>query len=259
MNEVFSFRRFRRLFVKHTIEHYRTYLMSVAVLVGVLVLGGSFVFYMDQDPPDPGFQTAMFGSLLLIAGTLFTSTVFADYGEKNKAIPALTLPATALEKFLVGWLYSYPIFLVMYTGAFYLALLGLSSGRHWGAGQHFYLMNLRQPGMSVLFLIYSVLHAISLFGALFFKKLHFIKTGFAFFIAMGVAIFLNTLLLEIVTGLGAVKLALPFGHLNFYMHDRFYSITLNDSGTVMPVLYVLMLVTLVIWMAAYFRLKEKQV
>ena len=188
MNEVFSFRRFRRLFVKHTIEHYRTYLMSVAVLAGVLLLGGSFLFYMMSDPPDPGFQTAMFGMLLLLAGTLFTSTVFSDFGDKNKAIPALTLPATTLEKFLVGWLYSYPIFLVVYTAAFYLAVLGLSSSKHWGAGQHFYMLNLRQPGIDILFLVYSVLHGVSLFGAISFRKQHFIKTGFAFFIALGAAI-----------------------------------------------------------------------
>jgi hypothetical protein len=259
MNEVFSFRRFRRLFVKHTIEHYRTYLMSLAVLVGVLLLGGSFIFYMDPDPPDPAFQSVIFVALLLLAGTLFTSTVFADYGDRNKAIPALTLPATALEKFLVGWLYSYPIFLVVYIGAFYLALLGLSSSRHWGPGQHFYLLNLRQPGMDVLFLIYSVLQAVSLFGAVFFSKLHFIKTGFAFFIALGIAIFLNTFLLKVFSGLGVVKMSLPFGFLNFYVHDRFYSISLNDPGTSTTILYVMMLVTLVIWVAAYFRLKEKQV
>lgn len=259
MNEVFSFRRFRRLFVKHTVEHYRTYLMSVAVLVGVLVLGGSFIFYMTLDPPDPGFQMVMFVSLLLMAGTLFTSTIFSDFGDKNKAIPALTLPATALEKFLVGWLYSYPIFLVVYAGAFYLALLGLSSSRHWGEGQHFQLLNLRQPGMDVLFLIYSVLHAVSLFGAIFFRKLNFIKTGFTFFIALGIAIFLNTLLLEIMTGLGTVRLALPFGFLNFNVHDQFYSIQLNDPGMETIILYILMLVTLLMWIAAFFRLKEKQV
>jgi hypothetical protein len=259
MNEVFSFRRFRRLFVKHTIEHYRTYLMSVAVLVGVLILGGSFIFYMMSYPPDLGFQTAMFGILLLLAGTLFTSTVFSDYGDKNKAIPALTLPATALEKFLVGWLYSFPIFLVVYIGAFYLALLGLSSGRHWGAGQHFYPLNLRQSGMTLVFVFYSVLHALSLFGAVFFKKLHFIKTGFAFFIALGATILFNTLLLKIITGLGVVVLALPFGFLGFTVHHHYYSISLNDPGTGMMIKYVWMLATLLMWIAAYFRLKEKQV
>src|SRR5580704_16189810 len=130
MNEVFSFRRFSRLFVKHTAEHYRIYLMSIGLLAGVLLLAGSFLFFVIPDPPDPGFQEASYIMLLFLAGGIFTSTVFSDFGEKNKAIPALTLPATTFEKYLVGWLYSYPIFLVIYTGVFYLTLLGLSSIKH---------------------------------------------------------------------------------------------------------------------------------
>src|SRR5262249_36558983 len=146
MRDFFSFSRFRRLFIKHTAEHYRTYLMSIAVLAGVLLLGGSFVFYVIPEPPDPGFQEAVFVLLMVFGGTLFTSTIFSDYGDKRKAIPALTLPATAFEKFLVGWLYSYPIFLLVYVGVFYLALYGLSSGRHWGGNQHYFMMSLRQDG-----------------------------------------------------------------------------------------------------------------
>ncbi|MBS1532990.1 MAG: hypothetical protein JSU01_22005, partial [Bacteroidetes bacterium] len=104
MNNFFNFRRFSRLFVKHTAEHYRTYLMSAAVLAGVLLLGGSFLFFIVPDLPDAGLQTAIFVVVLLVAGTLFTSTVFSDFGDKHKAIPALALPATAFEKFLVGWI-----------------------------------------------------------------------------------------------------------------------------------------------------------
>ena len=232
MNEIFSFSRFRRLFVKHTAEHYRTYLMSIAVLTGVLLLGGSFVFYMIPDPPDPGLQAAIFIMLGLLAGTFFTSTVFSDYGEKTKAIPALILPATALEKFLVGWLYSYPIFLVVYTGVFYIALYGLSHFRHWGGNQHFYPLSLRQNGMDVVLVMYSILHALSLFGAIFFRKLHFIKSAFAFFISLAVIILLNTLLLKIMTGYldfcEAGDTVWCPGVLSLPLY-RYYSIYINNS------------------------------
>src|SRR5437868_12091396 len=106
MSNFFSLQRFSRLFIKHTAEHYRIYLMSVAVLAGVILLGGSFLFFVIPEPPDPGLQTAIFIILMLMAGTMFTSTVFSDFGNKNKAMAALTLPATAFEKFLVGWIYS---------------------------------------------------------------------------------------------------------------------------------------------------------
>jgi hypothetical protein len=259
MNEIFSFSRFRRLFVKLTAEHYRTYLMSIAVLTGVLLLGGSFVFYMIPDPPDPGLQAAIFIMLGLLAGTFFTSTVFSDYGEKTKAIPALILPATALEKFLVGWLYSYPIFLVVYTGVFYIALYGLSHFRHWGGNQHFYPLSLRQNGMDVVLVMYSILHALSLFGAIFFRKLHFIKSAFAFFISLAVIILLNTLLLKIMTGLEFLRLAIPFGALEFSLPHRYYSIYINNSDTTKMIVDLLILVTVLVWVASYFRLKEKQV
>lgn len=258
MNNFFSFRRFSRLFVKHTAEHYRIYLMSIAVLAGVLLLGGSFLFFVVPDPPDIGFQTAMFVILMLIAGTLFASTVFSDLGDKNKAIPALTLPATAFEKFLVGWIYSYPIFLLIYTGVFYAALTGLGALRHWDAKQHFALFSLHQDGFYIVIIIYSVLHAIALFGAIFFNKLHFIKTGFAFFIGYALVMIANTSFLRIITGLYVDKFAMPFGFLNFNVGDKYYSVAVKGASSLSVVL-ILSASAVLVWIAAYFRLKEKQV
>jgi hypothetical protein len=259
MNNFFSPKRFARLFVKHTAEHYRTYLMAIAVLIGVIVLGGSFLFFVIQEVPDPGFQTAVFTILMLIAGTLFTSTVFADFGDKNRSIPALTLPASSFEKFLVGWLYSYPIFLVVYTVVFYLALIGLGTTKHWDeANRHFTLFSLHQGEMLVFFVLYSVLHAIALFGAILFRNIHFVKTGFLFFIGIGVLIIVNTLFLKLLTGLSIVKLAIPFGFLNFNIGQKNYSIGTQGPGSQF-VLIVLIAVATLIWVAAYYRLKEKQV
>ena len=65
MNKFFNLKRFLRLFIKQTTEHYRTYLMSVAVLAGVMLLGGSFLFFVIPEPPDTGLQTAVFVILML--------------------------------------------------------------------------------------------------------------------------------------------------------------------------------------------------
>src|SRR3569832_1485778 len=209
MNNLFSLQRFCRLFVKHTSEHYRIYFMSIAVLAGVILLGGAFLFFVIPEPPDPGLQTAIFVILMLIAGTIFTSTVFSDFGDKNKAMAALTLPATAFEKFLVGWLYSYLVFLVIYSAVFYLGLIGLGSAKHWGPNQHFILFRIPQSGFFTVLTFYSLLHAIALFGAIFFNKLHFIKTGFAFFIGYVVIVIFNTLFLKVLIGLDVIKAAIP--------------------------------------------------
>lgn len=258
MHETFSFSRFARLFVKHTAEHYRTYLMAMAVLTGFLVLSGSFLFLVDPDFPDPGFQEASYAIVLFVAGGLFASGIFTDYGDKNRAIPALTLPATTFEKFLVGWLWSYPIFLLVYTGVFYLALFGLSHIHHSVVRGHFIYFTMWQPEVSVMLTIFTELHALALFGAIFFKKLHFIRTGFAFFIAFAVVLLLNTLLLKILTGVQVVKAAIPFGYLNLFVGDRFYSINTGDRGW-LPIRGLILVVAVLTWVAAYYRLKEKRV
>ncbi len=230
--------------------------MSLGVLCGVFLLGGAFLFYMLDQPPDPGFQTVLFAMLLLISGTIFTSTVFSDYGIKRKAIAALTLPASSFEKYLVGWLYSYPIFLILYTCVFYLLLTGLASLKQW-PGFHFEIFNLFQQDMIVFIVLYSILHAIAIYGAVYFNKLHFIKTGFAFFIGYGISIILNTLFLKFLTG-EDVRPAIPFGYLNFDSNNQYYSI--SKTGTIPEtILIVLMLAAVLIWIAAYYRLKEKQV
>ena len=65
-------------------------------------------------------STAVFEAFLLLAGTMFTSTIFAGYGDKKKAVAALTLPASHFEKYLVAWLYSFLIFAIVYSAGFFL-------------------------------------------------------------------------------------------------------------------------------------------
>jgi hypothetical protein len=258
MNNFFSMKRFSRLFVKQTTEHYRTYLMSAAVLAGVMLLGGSFIFFVIPEPPDTGMQTAMFVILMLIAGTIFTSTVFNNFGDKSQSIASITLPATAFEKFLTGWLYSFIIFMLVYSCLFYGVLAGLGHTKHWGANQHFIMLSFRRNDIFMLMVMYSILHSISIFGAIFFKKLQFIKTGFVFFIGYSFIMVLNTLFLKSITGLNVAKLALPYAYLNFDVRNKYYS--LAPKGLVSEnVIFILMVIAVLIWIAAYFRLKEKQV
>jgi hypothetical protein len=258
MNELFSLRRFARLFVKHTAEHYRIYLMSLGVLAGVLILSGVFLFIVIPDAPDMGFQTGSYVILLFVAGGIFASTVFTDYGDKNRAIPALTLPATPFEKFLVGWLYSYPIFLVVYTAVFYLAVLVLGSLRHWSAGQQFVTFSIRQQEIRTLWVLFTEVHSIALFGAIYFRKLQFIKTGFSFFVSLVVVLLGNSLFMTIITGAKAEKLSIPFTYFNFYKDNRYYSIGIGHDISAY-ILWLIIAVAVLGWVAAYYRLKEKQV
>jgi hypothetical protein len=256
MNNIFNPTRFWRLFSKHTAENYSTYLMSMSVLGGVMLLGGAFIIFLIPGPMDAGFQSVVFTMLMLISGTIFSSTVFSDLGDKRKAIPALTLPATQLEKFLVGWVYAYPIFVLVYTGIFYLVLLGLTSLKHW-PGHHTEVLTIFQYRIYMMLILFSFLQSVTLFGAVFFEKLHFIKKAFCFFIGYAVFILFNTLYLKLYIG-QYIKPAIPFGTLNFIENSKDYAVGTSEQDTLW-IFVLLMVITVLFWIAAYFRIKEKQI
>ncbi len=256
MNEVFSFSRFGKLFVKHTVDHYRSYLMSIAVVAGVLILGGSFISYMIMGLITPAAQVVLFFSLLALAGTIFTSTIFSDLGEKKKSIPTLLLPASTLEKFLVAWIYSYVVFIVVFTIMYYFALSAVLYSQAV-RGNSEQMMDFFSHQMFLQFLFFSFLHSIAMFGAIFFGKLHFIKTAFCFFITIGLLILLSTLWGKALTGKDVVP-RIPFSNIAFRENNQWSVVSISEEKMIW-IMWVGIAVTILFWVAAYFRLKEKRV
>lgn len=255
MEQTFNIHRFLRLFVKHTAEHYKTYLMSVAVLIGLLVLGGSFLTYIVNEPIELNAQAVIFVMLFFLACAVFTSSIFADYGDKRKAASSLMLPASPLEKFMVAWVWSYLLFSIVFIASFYLVLFSLMNVRHW-PGHHAQFLNIfAQPAVS-LFIPFSFVHGFTLFGAIYFNRLHFIKTGFVFFATVAVLVLANTFFMEGLLG-REVRAVVPFSDLAFMDGSKFYSINITDKYSAV-VMWLIMAAAVLLWVAAYFRLKEKQ-
>ena len=257
MNNIFNIDRFARLFKKHTIEHYKIYVMSLLVLIGVMLLGGVFIIYMLNAPMEVGLQTALFTSIILLAGTIFTSMVFADLGDRKKAMAWLTLPASHFEKYLVVWLYSFVIFIVMYTISFYGVMLFLTSIKHF-PGRHTELFDLfyRGGGLQV-FLLYAFLHSIAFYGAVCFEKLHFVKTAFIFFIGIALLIIINHLMQQTLLGKD-VMMDVPFGGARFIENKKEQSVIITVARQ-RDMLLLLSVLACTFWAATYYRLKEKQV
>jgi len=256
MNNIFSMDRFIRLFYKHTKEHYRNYLMSLAVLVSVMILGGSFLVYMAEIQLDGNIQIFLFFTIMMLAGTVFTSSVFSDLGEKKKAMAWLVLPASHFEKWLVVWIYSFLLFIIVYTLVFYLAIFtAIQIQRDHRHPQ--IIIQVFDRRIFQLYLVYAFLHAIAFFGAIYFEKLHFIKTAFSFFIILAALILINKGLLSFLFG-RTVEAAPPFGNLRFQEAGQTVDIKIESQDSPW-LLYLLILLALLFWAASYFRLREKQV
>lgn len=258
MKNHFSLRRFGLLFRKHTVEHYKSYLMSLVVLVGAMVLLMSVFMYLTKSPLKIDYQAMFFVFFLLVAGTVFTSTVFTDLGDKRQTIAALTLPASSLEKYLVGWVYSFPIFLLVFILTFYAVvslLIGMDS--RVADGPEYVSLFSEDKKLYLAFLFFAVLHAASLVGAIFFNKGHFIKFAFIGFIAFFLLFTLNNQLLEGMLDQELIS-SYPFGKVMLQEDNQLFSIAIpsqqEDLFWLVPVV-----LAIIVWATAYFKLKEKQV
>ena len=271
MNQIFSLKRFVLLFKKHTIENYRGYLLSIGVLFGLLSISVGSAVYNFKMPLSIQGQAINYIIFLLFSGTIFTSNVFVNLGEKRRTIATLTLPASSFEKYFVGWLYSFVIFQLVFTGIFYSLLFIIANSTTWPAGSVHYL-SLFNPSspldaeakMPVVFFVYVILHSLIIFGAIYFNKMHFIKTVFAVFVIGLIIWLLNDHVLQLMTGLKTSGNP-PFTGLSFHKdidsahRQVYYNLDLKNERNGKWAGYLALLISVIIWCAAYFKLKEKQV
>lgn len=258
MNNIFNLTRFGMLFKKHTVEHYKGYLMALGVLIGLLAITFGSATYKSKMPIAVQNQLVNYVIFLLLAGTIFTSNVFTNLGDKRKTIATLTLPASIFEKYMVGWLYSYLIFQLIFTLFFYLLVFIFSNLGNWPASAVHYL-DLFDPQQRVfwVFPAYAVLHAIVLYGAIYFKKMHFIKTAFAFFIIGLILWVLNNKVLQLMIH-HEISGNPPFTGVSFGDGHSYYNVDISDAHYTWTAI-LFMVLTIIFWVASYFRLKEKQV
>jgi len=259
MNNNFSLTRFKHLFNKQALEQYRTYLMSIGVLAGILAVLMGFVFYVSGNKIPLKVQGPIFLNFLILSGTIFTSMIFADLGDKKKAIPLLILPVSHFEKYLVGWLYSFVIFLVVFVSVFYIidfSYITLGDLKNPVKGELINIFSKEEP-IWFVFPVYAVLHSIFFLGALLFEKLHFIKTAFCFFIVLIVLTLLNYPLAKLMLNVD-VDSAIPFASIGVKLSGQYWRIEPTPQGSRIVMITILVM-AVILWVGAYFKLKEKEV
>jgi hypothetical protein len=256
MNQYFNPTRFGRLLRKYTQEHLTSYLLSAAVLAGgILVVLGSLT-YMSNQPLGHDTQVALFMFGLLPAGLLFTSSIFIALGDTRGGAPVLLLPASHLEKYLVAWLYSLPVFLVLYTALFSaINAVVLYLGSH-GQPYETYDFSRGTREWAMPLLSYAALHSVALLGAVFFKRLHIIRTAFSLFSVLAVTWVLNRQLIQAL--MPGVHPTAPFGDVWSGPLTQHYRISLPDGQWQLVLVGVSLALALLLWAAAYARLTEKQ-
>ena len=260
MNSIFSFQRFGNLMKKQFAEYYKAYLMGAGVLVGLMTLACTFIVDATKEPLGLDSQRDLFNITLMIVGAIFTSASFTDAGEKKQAIYLLTLPATLFEKYLVRWVISYLVFLVVFIVLYYIVIIPFAGLYHGSGKETGGIVNIvNEHNFEIAMIYYSLVHSLMFFGAIFFRKIHLIKTAFSIFGILVVLNAINSVMIKQMLGLRSIDIrSNMFATLNIQESDGFHSMNAGPSVELM-VNIMWVSITLVLWTAAYFRLKEKQV
>lgn len=259
MNNTFNHGRFARLYRKHTVEHIKSYLLSIAVLAGILTICLGFLWNEGHQKLNIPNQANVFVFLYLACGTIFTSLAFYNLSEKKKAIPALTLPVSHFENYLVSWIYTFIIYQLVYIGLFFGidgALFAIGAPYEIMHNEMINIFSLDQK-FYIVFIGYIVLHAFAFWGAIYFKNLHFIKTAFTLFAFVILYLLVNELLARILIIPGA-HFTLPFAGVSFKEHGQTYYLFVVKGFTFWMAAIVVTTAVL-LWATAYFKLKEKEV
>jgi hypothetical protein len=259
MNNTFNIQRFSRLFNKYTKENFKTNTMAIAVITGIMLIAFGFIAYTNRGYVSVKVQTVFFQFFLIFAGAIYTSIVFSDLGDKKTAIPALTIPVSHFERFLVGWLYSYIIFQVIFLACFYAVDVAVLKIGDSTAGVKNEVMDLFSATLKpyIAFPVYAVIHACMFLGAVFFEKLHFIKSACVVLAFATIVMLVNQPVASLIFNL-SMDMVPPFVGVRFHIGSEIIFIGADDPAN--NVVYVMCTaVILLLWTATYFRLKEKQV
>ncbi|MBJ6110027.1 hypothetical protein JAO73_13475 [Hymenobacter sp. BT523] len=245
------------MFRRHTTEHLPGYGMAAGVLAGFILLLLGIMAFLSDGVVSPKGQQELYMVFLLIANIMFTSTVFSQFGEKRQATVALLLPASHLEKYLVAWLCSLPLFVLAYTGIFYLidALVLYTAAR---PGQTPELVNVLGDWhvLSWVVTVLAMLHGVWFLGAMYFEKTHFIRTAFVLFLLLAGLVLLNFEALRLFIT-PDMKFATLFANPVISEGSNFYTLRLPAAQS-RWLGWVPLGLGALLWGATYFRLTEKQ-
>lgn len=271
MSNLFNTTRFFALIRRQWIGFGRIYLMSIGVIAGVIFCFYAFNIGTDYNEIKNesahvysvlNFRSPLFCVLGLFFVTVISSSYFADLGRKTKAIFELMIPASQLEKFLVGIFYTVIISISSYLLIYYLIDLAFVSylrgfgpavrtevnslGEQVTVDFWQYYFDVDYPkGISNMFFLPILLNAIFLLGGIIFKSYQYIKTAVSLVLYCVVWMSLFVYFMKTQTENTVQQ-----------VNGNYWS----DIGHIFGLITVTGIVlTFIFWGIAFLRLKEKEI
>ncbi|MDF9794961.1 hypothetical protein OKW21_000224 [Catalinimonas alkaloidigena] len=257
MNQTLNISRIGLLLKLHLTENGRSFLMAISLSVGVMLVLMSPILFTN------GYNDLLFilhGTALfavMLGSSLFSSSAFNTYNNASQGIPAIMLPASRLEKFLVVWLIN-----LLFIGSMAVSFYFL---HHWiiEAANQDIAEDRRQynsiPTEVIRFFgfFYFILQSSCFLGSIYFSKQALLKTLGILTGTVIIAFVFNLILAYQFTGNPSRVTTFPFIFWEVIM-DRRYVVTFPLS-TQKQIYVFLSFLVVAIWGTTYVRLKEKEI
>lgn len=268
MDTLFSFRRFGLLVNRHFSLQWVNYLIGGLVYAGVLVLLFLMVLSARRDVFSSGEQLMVY--LLAAYGGLFvyTTVIFRAYQRPRHAAFHLLLPASTAEKFILGWGLSLMWYTLCANGIYFLVRFFVVQ---YAESHGFIVESLLQSdrlalltsddsgAMACFFVgLYLFVHAFTLLGSVWFRRHVAIKTALALLVFILVYRYAYVLL-------GILLLPSDVSHSTFlpfipsYMVADGVTYTISVGFSPGWIATYCLVANGLLWFAAYYKLKEKEV
>lgn len=258
MNQTFDLSRFNNYFAYFLKTGIRRHAAILGALLGATLLmvivpelmfdafeqeyKGNYPYLSPDKDPMWSTEYAIFVGMFFLIMIISASAMFSDFGNKASRLDALMLPASSLEKYLTRWIIYVPLTALVCFLAFELidVVRYIVVVAKYGSGEYLHLVGMRiftevffAYLMPVMF--FNMFVAVFALGAIVWPRLSVVKT-------FGVVCLLQTVY---------SWWTIIFASLILTGYYRY-----NDDIMEVVINVALLVVTLAIYVIAYYRLKE---
>lgn len=250
MENTFQVSRLGKLFNKYMRENLKFYagcalvFMALQTSVYFFNLNASHDFLIKYEDQAVFFAIGMYLGLFII-----TVISFTDYNHPRSIFPAIMLPASIFEKYILRWFITLIGFTVVAWVLYHLTQSFFSAY----LPRTFFLWHLDGNIIRWGLLIYALVHSVAFLGAISFKKRTVVSTALVTFITFLLFIYLNHRL----TLMDGSSIPFPFLPLNINTAEGPAKVAVENNET--WAFASIAVVTVILWVTAYFKLKEREV
>jgi len=171
-DNLYSFRRLLSTLRQDLSTNIWKVLLAAEALWGVLVIS---LLYFNAANRNFNLNDKFFPFVLVIIGLFIASISFGELNDKKRGHFFLILPASSLEKFLSRFLFSTIGYLFLISFVFYTASLCAYGIDFYLLDKNQILFNITDSSIISAILVFLILHSLFFFGAVYFRKLAFLK------------------------------------------------------------------------------------